>query len=821
MNQKLILIIFISSLLLGLIPYEIVSSSSIIEFIGFEVSEGGAGGQPFPVPPKTSIINTDQCGGTFWVTTASAKTGSNGFEADGYGFWNLSYSGFLTKFKTMMYFARTGGLGHNSYNYFYFYNKTYLEDNSMDITTAVSSSANRLQYIMVGIRFNDYYSAPNPQYNASALNSAGNWASIFTLSSYFSGWDYFSFEITNSYGYCQYIISTNGLTPTYYRNDTVCNTTKIINEYKIDSCYIYGDTYLYNYIDDVYLNISTSYTVGVTTECGIDLSAYSKVGIDITPQTMDLSYPTFQKVHYTNSYGYLYAISLAVNPSMFDLDPNTANYIAEVIGFNLGGADCFYNDGYQYRLIWLCNIDLGERVEGIPSGRKIDIMFTHDVLIGSSKYWQVCFGGDGVDLDSDGEVFFKLWNNARTKIYYDVGVSYYFDPSTQYQPPDSIYSDSLGFQNWITKNSTGYYYDINQPEGIVCSYLLSQISAPYQNKIIVLKNGSYHQNFTNLIFNSGVVGLCPDTIGTYTFKLYNFHYIDNLTAYVGGTPNLYFISSNPIVTNPYETYNIFYRYYNPLGLKGVIGIFENYLQRSSFVYAESNFPVDNNQTSYVVYPSGSINNEYLTLFINSSYKQAVAYAVHYIRDNNIMENNIYVSPDTVKLGNSLMIYGSHKFPSSEVSIFVNGIEKFSVKDEQTFNRTFLASTSDRYNISLRLKQNGSWVTLKYCFADVTEETGEGELIFGIGIEPPYSYFAGIFIVIISTLSPLLILGIIKKDSSFDLSTIPQFLYLIMAVVGFIISILLGFFPTWSVIVLVIVGALIITILYLKGNSTLG
>jgi hypothetical protein len=793
---KNIIVIFLALIsftsLISISFNNIVSASSTYDFYDIDDSVPTA---QILLSENTFLSTSKSSGsGVFYVSPLNCHSGSRSFICDSPSRGNFSFTYSSTKFITNISFWLTTEVANNHYMMMDFYN------DSLGISKPMIEFY--FGYGAVG-KHCEYYTDSVGVAQTLALNVN-------------NGYYQYYIEISDDIGNCYY-----GRVGGYRTSGTVRNATAINSNYRITDMALNNYPYsgYYMHFDDYNISYSDSYEGGTIYGCDIDLTGYNKVGIDITPQTMDLNYPLFQKVHYTDSYGFLYAISLCVNPSMFTIDPNPENYIAEVIGFNLGGADCFYNDGYQYRLVWLCNIDLGERVEGVPSGRKIDTFFRHDTLIGANKYWQVCFSDS--DLDSDGEIFFKLWNDARTKIYYDVGVSYYFDPTTQYQSADSIFSDTLGLQNFITNNATGFYYDINQPEGIACSYLLSQTSASYNCKIIIMKNGSYYQNFTNLIFNSGIVGLVPDSIGTYVFKLFNYHYVYNITAYVGGTKNIYFISSNPLVTDPYQTYNIYYRYYNPLGITGAIGVFDDYSQRGSFVYAHTQYVINNNLSNYVPYPSLSLENEYLTLFTNGSYKQPVAYATHYIRDNNILENNIYVSPDTVKLGNIIMVYGTHKFPACQISVFINGIEKWSVKDEQSFNRTFLADKSDSYNISLRLKQNGSWVTLKWCIAEVTGETGEGELIFGIGIEPPYSYFAGIFIVIISTLSPLLILGIIKKDSSFDLSSIPQFLYLIMAIVGFVISILLGFFPSWSVVVLIILGALIITIMYLRGNASVG
>jgi hypothetical protein len=83
--------------------------------------------------------------------------------------------------------------------------------------------------------------------------------------------------------------------------------------------------------------------------------------------------------------------------------------------------------------------------------------------------------------------------------------------------------------------------------------------------------------------------------------------------------------------------------------------------------------------------------------------------------------------------------------------------------------------------------------------------------FSLSIQPPFSYFAGAFIIILLTLTPIFF-GYMFK---IDLGSIPQFLYLVFALIGFVISILFGFFPIWSIALLIVVGALIVTILWLQ------
>ena len=270
----------------------------------------------------------------FCVGTNS-KYGSKGLDASTppisastYGDINLTYSGVMTKFSCYMnsyYYATSLGL------------RIYLFNNTLGFANPII----HMRFLTSGGVYNNQYydSLGNTHYlTATNVNCGGSWK-------------IFSIEFTDDIGSVRYRYGSS-----YDINGTSNYDTAIINGYAVDRIRIYteeqfgGGYTSYAHLDMLNITTDTSYSGGTTT-CGINLDGYDKLGIDNTPNTMDLNYPVFQKINYGLNYGYLAYITLCVNPSMYSIDPNPLNYTLTCMGFSLGGADCYDLDGYNYRLI--------------------------------------------------------------------------------------------------------------------------------------------------------------------------------------------------------------------------------------------------------------------------------------------------------------------------------------------------------------------------------------------------------------------------------------------------------------------------------------
>jgi hypothetical protein len=803
MKGKIIITIFLATILLCLIPFnDTVKALSTTYTYGFE--DGVVGSKWY----NSSIMKTTRINGSIWgVSVTEHRIGSKSFdlETNAYGFCNFSYSknSYLTQYK--MY-----NLVLSSNKYFFFYNSTHQNHNF----------AWNITYNNAIIEL--YCNGNNWYY----LDNIGSTHQISNSIAYSSWGNYIGFNITNTLGDVDYY----SYVPIYgstFVSGSCCYPTGIVNNWRIDRVYMYSQNSP-SYIDDINLTISDSYNIGGGGVGGCtDLTQYYKIGVDNTQTWMNVNGYQLMKIYNVYSGGTLKGVSLCVPSQMYSSDSNLNNYTCKILGYPEESATCFYQDGLNYRLFWDCNIFLGNPVlTNQESGYLLYAQFFHRKLVTgfANSYWLVCNGGlTTVDLDSDGVINFK-WGNTdevpQNIMNYDLGASFYLT-KTSILPNVSL-PDSLGLQNWVSSNATNsYLYSLGQPDGIVCSYILG--NSGYTYRIDVNLNGSAFKTYSNLDYPSGVIGFIPLATGRYDFKLYNYHYVYNITAYVSGNlPNTFFIATDPLFTNPYQTYNIYYRYYHLQGFNGKLGITTIYNDSSDFTKALKTWSITVNTSGNITYLSSSLTNEYLTLYVDKSPYNPVFYATHYIKNPTVGNSwDLYLNTDTLEItkgntnNNHAQIKGFHPFLASNVHIYIDGISRFDVGKMQVFNISYYPHDfqATKHNISLELNQNNKLIILKTVYLTVTMSGQNGNGFNGNGtglfsLQAPYSYIVGTILIVILTILPIIVT---KGQGGLALS----FISFILAIIGLVVDVLLGFFPAWSIAVVIVIGAIIILIMWMQ------
>lgn len=541
---------------LGGIINENVKGATINYSVGFNVSEGGGAGFQFPIAPKTSIINTALKSSVFIVNTGSKRSGENGFEAKGTGYWNFSYTedAYFTGFETWSYFP-SGIDVHNENHDFYFYNSTYC--NGIDISTKLGSSADLLKYITVGVRIHDqkYSGTPHPEHSLQYLNSVGSWTGVINDNGIIGGWDYFGFDIINEYGYCNYYYSANGITVEYWINDTVCNTTKIINNYRIDRCYISGSSTAYNYLDDVNITVSGSYETGGGGEYN-DFSDYDPYcsGSGSTFSSAFYTVITYNifgwktgETDYTTQYienqfvypwsGTIYGIELPIGSTQYsDVSDDPNDYSLYVNGIPWGVADSIIPYGSDYALHWENTI--GTTLENEKP--LFSFGCSKYVTYGSLNYYwySVGFNPSGTLSQSKGHdsifYFVDEYLNGNTLAFGKISMCFYYNGTqdSEYKPeipPDELEDYKTNFGNEFIQF---YNYGLECYHGVGDNpYIIYNISDDYFNTnssiylFNIMKVGSVVPVYTGSISFTGSYQSAFYRLSDYKFSSIGAYYI--------------------------------------------------------------------------------------------------------------------------------------------------------------------------------------------------------------------------------------------------------------------------------------------------------
>lgn len=617
------------------------------------------------------------------------------------------------------------------------------------------------------------------------------------------------------------------------------------------------------YIDDFYVSTETQ-SSSETSPC--DIEDCQQIGYDSPSTTLTLYDYKIFAVREVLMNGVIKAISLCIGSEMYNLDPNPDNYEMEFLGFPRQSADDIVYVGQGlYRVWWCVDVDLSDEDVDYPHGQYLFCDFIHDTPLYNNIYWYVAVSTS--DLDSDGNIGFKtgssetirpqlLWN-------YDIGMSYWVEQP--YVPPPIVFDDTIGMQGYDYVNDTGYVYYMDNPNGMLISYTLSSNAYDHViwchfNDDVGITNIQLPSKSVSLDFPSGIVsyngqdnanlGNFYKQVGKYEWFLYRSGYssLASVTAYFvnrteeGSYPSDFYIETRPSLTESYDDYEVFYIYNHTNSWNGALAVFKNYDDRNDLTKAYGHWDInsvtDDTGRIFLFTGSTAVTDEYWTLFTyrDDDYDEfvSVSYCTHYIQDTSVSPYGwIAVSPETleIKLGNPenkyVTISGQHNMYLADISIFIDYNDWTSVTYDQVYSKNYITSKLGDHIAELKLFQNGSWILLDSASFTLvlSDDDGDGVIPpFNFIVPEPYSYFAGIFVILLFTLSPLAVVGFMSKSTGrdFNFSSIPQILYLILAIIGFVVTIVLEWFPPWTVAVLIVMCIVIIAIMWLqKGSSSEG
>lgn len=832
-NKNRMIVLFAAIMMFFMVvPVSNVLALTVISSLDFE-------GLPAPgqwVGSNNGLtLTTTRKAGSFNLSSTTVKTGSRSFmmgDTSARGWWNFSYNtgNYITNFSGWVY-NNPGAINRFEMG---FYNKTLGLSKNIDFTLYPSD-----EYAKYMIIFGYNVKGAN---SVSYINSVGASINIVTWSGV-ADWYQFYCSITSDVGDIDY--NYRGAV----QHGSACNMTSIYNDYRIDRMFVKFIVGASNqYFDDLNITISDSYVGGGTSGC-LDTTGLTQVG------HFGYCAGDVQTSHVYKKYNIpvsttISGIELQVSPDQFSEDPDLTHYELSISGLNIGNPICFNPESYYYALQWDASYTVTNDL--------LTFDFYHSQKTGN-RYWAIgesCSSTD--DLDADGDISYQ---------YTDYTVSYewkwiLFMPfhvpvSTPYTltrnrdlsmrwwcsgfPAQETYNypTTLGLHNYYSYNTTGYIYDVTLGyDTITGSYTLGTPALTYTLNLYHNNTKLYQYGFPmNCRYPGSGFGFAPNVIGKYRVQLNSTHALANVTAWVIGTFPPYKISTNPTVTNQYENYNVDYLYYHPQGYAGgaAMDYFPNMLNKFTDCFYQR-YPLTSNQSASFLYSTNSSIAEYWGLYAysNNLYSK-LADTTHYIRIPSIFDNDIHpLLPNLVITGNNqnnnqMVLQGTHIFPGSHVSVYVNGIFLGDVGDSQYFTISYTPTKIGTFNATLVLFQNNSQVLIDYCSftvssSDTEPVPGGGGLGFDIRdfIPYPYDLFVCIGFIIFMVMLPTIIVVSLQKKVTVQINIPPMVMTvasIMSGFLGFILTVMWGLLSWVWFFAFVFVLIIILAIVYLTGSKS--
>lgn len=808
--------LFICLFLLTIIPYNAGATSVPITF-GFEGSV--VGNDYDDTISGLRVTTTNKNASSVKCSSTLNRTGSrNLYSYDaghGRAFWiNLSYSKglYLTGFSIWIDVS-TVVSGCNFC--FIFYNKTY-QASKMSFAKGIDTTTIGKCSMM-----NYYFSHSGAVWASYVYDNLGTGQATSTQS-HNSVYKQFYFTIDNSIGDL-----TVGNSTTHW-HPTGSNSSAINNNLRIDRIWCYT-AYGYTdgiHFDDMIITLSDSYASGGGTTYH-DFSQYLTLG----------SYPT----SYTQGQGKLVCTE---HEEIYNQYFSGKIYGADIFNFN-AFSDTWktswnlYINGFGYTPTSMYNITIA----GINCQVFRYDFVTAPISISNSKILLEVYNPFKIipalhtgDVDGDGLTEMKYGSAVGGNGVYDGS---YVSPVIEFNyllyylgssgaPPENTTTNNVleigGVNRGVSStNSSKIFY---QNDTVLFTWGLKDLTV---SNVIKVKCNTAYINYSGfpktLTTAKGSVGFRANRTGNYTVRLVSNSVI-SVTRYfyvtLNPTGNIYEISSSPPLTYDLSAYTVYYRYYNPAGFTGYLGVYTDMADMVTQldIVNKSISPLrlinSNNSGNFLFIHNEKYSNHYWQLFslVNGYFYPVGETHIHYIVDT--LSYN-YISTETAKtfINNPFRVFGTNTIVGGNVWICVNDYQWKDVSLTNQFSESYKSNKATTLIFSLKwFLANGTSIVLSIAppVQITTNATGGGAAGgFSLSIPAPFSYFVGIFIILAFIIIPLAI----ARNFHFANSQITGFISVGTGVTGFILTILLGYFPAWSVAVFIIIMIVIIVIMWLQ------
>lgn len=537
-----------------------------------------------------------------------------------------------------------------------------------------------------------------------------------------------------------------------------------------------------------------------------------------------------------------YQIATTINATGFDLlvgqqmhtyDSDLSNYDLYINGNALGNPDEWKQYSDKYVLRWIFDSDL----EIVNS----EILFEvwHDQLISGTTYWNIGVSCGYNDLDGDGIATLRYSNTYPNGAFDGTWLSKDVAYQLYYNVIQFVEDDVDVTYNSISATNTTYYVG----ESVSLTYTLKSSEMVYDNYVRIWNDDTSTeitlgtmQGFPYLCTHQvETIGFVPFTSANYTAHLYiNGADTCNVSFFVDEQINAnmsVFTYPNPSTSG--QKIWVYYNYDHPTGKDGAIFLCNS---PNLNTYESVNYLSDGDSGFWTT-TFNSVGIYYFIMAVDTNGNGTYGIVnngvhAHYVRSE-YGDNYFTLGGYNIRLNEdgriTQFVNGECNMVSGNCYIYDNN-ELVKTITESPFSYSYDVHTSGLHTVEMRLITNTTIVlyTQNYTITSFTgvedieqvEDTGYAirDWIYtnygDIGI-----FLTGVLIILGFMLIPfaLVLYANVKFNKNVSLGDIHWSIYLIFAIVGVAVTVILHIADLW-LILLIVVACITIAVVIFKGNK---